>query len=510
LIAWSACDGTDRCALYLRPLDRVEATKIADTEDASWPAFSPDGRWIAFFADGKLKKIATSGGAASTLADAPSPGGVAWGSDGRIVFAGAPAGGLSIVDDEGGGVRAITTPRVERGELRHRNPAWLPRGDVLFTITASTAADAPGELAVAVPPHNAIAILRSGVTRAVPAGRTYLVLSTGTDLQAATFDESTLALTGRADSVLTEAGARGVAQFTVGANGTLTLIHAAAREPLVWADAPDRPAIAAASRVDDVAIAPDATHAAAVVRDGNGADIWTIDFASGALTRLTFGGTNISPAWSTDGQRLLYATRGPSTGFQLTSRRIDDRTAAPLPTATPAWPTSVAGDGRIAITTVKGGHTAIGIVPAAGGTAAILSDGPFDESAAAFSPDGRWLAFESDESGRGEIVARDTQNGRRIALPTHGGTHPRWSDDGRWIYYDAGRRLMRIAFHTDGNASTAGPEIVFDRAGARAIAVTPSGRVLVRQDAPPTTALVALQWLRELRDRLPPPTVIPR
>ena len=103
VLAWSACEAaSDTCALYVRPVDRLDATRLPGTDGGASPFFSPDGRWIGFFADGKLKKIAASGGAPSIVADAPAPGGAAWGPDGRIAFAGLPFGGLSLVSDQGG------------------------------------------------------------------------------------------------------------------------------------------------------------------------------------------------------------------------------------------------------------------------------------------------------------------------------------------------------------------------------------------------------------------------
>src|SRR5207245_3599537 len=102
-LAWSACEGaTGTCGLFVRPIDRLDPVRLAGTDGAMAPFFSPDGRWLGFFADGKLKKVAVSGGSPITLADAPIAGGGSWSDDGRIVFSGLPAGGLSIASDQGG------------------------------------------------------------------------------------------------------------------------------------------------------------------------------------------------------------------------------------------------------------------------------------------------------------------------------------------------------------------------------------------------------------------------
>jgi eukaryotic-like serine/threonine-protein kinase len=525
VLAWSACDAASgACALYVRPIDRLDAARLAGTEGAASPFFSPDGRWIGFFADGKLKKIAASGGAPSIVADAPAPGGAAWGPDGRIAFAGLPAGGLALVSDQGGAVTSLTTPQVERGDVRHLSPSWLPGGTaILFTSATSPIAGAPGHLAVVPigsksPPTSAEAslgprILRSGITRAV-SGSGYLLISSGSDLQAATFDERTLTLTGAAESVLAAVtGGDGVAQVVVSTGGTLAAIRTPRPGRLVWTD---RAAVEAGpvGRLTAIAVSPDSRRAAGVIADSNSADIWIADLTSGALTRITYGGINASPAWSADGERIFFATRA-SGAFGIASRTVTDRgNAQPIAqTGTHLFPSSAAADGRLAVTTtLPGGRTAVGVIPPGGSAPQVFNDGPFDEAAPAFSPDGRWLALESDESGRTEIVLRNLTDGRRVAVSTDGGSRPRWSADGRAVYFDAGRRLMRAAIDPAREPHVETPTVIFDRAGARVLAVTPSGRVLIEEDRSPggEAALVVLQWLRELRQRLPLPVTAPR
>jgi serine/threonine-protein kinase len=509
VFAWTACEtASGTCALYVRPTDRRDVTRLPGTEGGSSPFFSPDGRWIGFFADGKLKKIAASGGSPSIVADAPAPGGASWGSDGRIAFAGAPAGGLSIVSDQGGAVTALTAPQVDRGEVRHLYPSWLPGGTaVVFTIASSPIIDTAGELAAVSTGSTTPRILRGGVARAAPAGPGYLLISSGNDLQAVAFDEGTLTLTGGADSVLTSVtGGEGIAQFAVSPGGTLVALRTARPGRVTWHDGSDA---GPAGRLTSIAVSPDSQRAAGVIAGTNGSDIWIADLPAGALTRVTYGGTNVSPAWSADGQRIFFATR-TSGAFAVASRGVADRATTPSIARAGGhlFPASAAADGRLAVTsTLPGGRTAAGIIPAGGSAAqlALFSDGPFDEGAPAFSPDGRWVALESDESGRTEIYLRGLADGRRLAVSTDGGTRPRWSADGRALYFDAGRRLMRATI------DTRQPEVVFDRAGARVLAVTPSGRMLI-EDQPPgaDTALVTLQWLRELRQRLPIPVTAPR
>jgi hypothetical protein len=393
--------------------------------------------------------------------------------------------------------------------VRHLYPSWLPGGTgLLFTSASSPVAGAPGDLAVVPLGFTSPRILRGGVTRAASAGPSYLLISSGNDLQAATFDERTLTLTGGADSVLSSVtgGDGGVTQFALSAGGTLAAIRTARPGRTAWTDRGDADA-GPVGRLTSIAVSPDSRRAAGVIADSNSSDIWMADLATGALTRVTYGGINASPAWSADGQRVFFATRASGV-FGVASRGLADRGAI-LPIARAdahMFPSSVATDGRLAVTiTLPGGRTAVGIIPAGGGAPQVFNDGPFDQGAPASSPDGRRLALESDESGRTEIVLRNLADGRRVAVSTDGGARPRWSADGRAVYFDAGRRLMRAL-------DARKPEVVFDRARTRVLAVTPSGRVLIEDEPPSTgdTALVILQWLRELRQRLAPPVTAPR
>jgi serine/threonine-protein kinase len=513
-IAWSGCAAdSGTCAIYVRSLDRLDAVRLQGTEGGSAPFFSPDGRWVGFFADGKLKKVATSGGSPSVIADAPAPGGADWSPDGRIAFAGFPAGGLSIVSNQGGSVTALTTPRIDRGEVRHVSPSWLSDGASLaFTIASSSVPSAPGELAVLSSRSRTAQTLRAGVTRAASAGPGYLLLSSAGDLQAVTIDEQGTTLTGGVDSVLASVGGGdGVAHFAISGGGTLAAVAMgpAARG---W----DDDAAGDAAGLSALAVSPDSRRIAGVIADANGSDIWIADRASGALTRITYGGTNVSPAWSADATRIFFATRTGG-AFGVAFRRVDDRSpdAQPVAIAGPSpihlFPSSVAADGRIAVTAyLPSGRTSVAVVPAGGGPLELTAATPFDDAAPAFSPDGRWLALESDESGRTEIVVRAAKDGRRIAVSSGGGSNPRWSADGRSILYDANRRLMRAGFDASGPRVQT-PETVFDRPNARVLAVTPSGRLLIEERPVPTDrAVVVLQWLRELRQRLPLPVTAPR
>lgn len=509
-LAWSACETANgRCAVYIRTLDRLDAQPLAGTDGGHSPVFSPDARWIAFFADGALKKIAAAGGAVTTLASAADPAGASWGADGQIVFAGSAAGGLSLIDGQGGPVQPLTRPLGERGELRHRSPAWIPNGTsasgLVFIVAAHPDETAPGTLSALAPDTPGVRALRGGIHRAAPAGRGYLLLTAGTDLQAATFDERTLVLTGSTDSVAAPVG-DALPQFAAGGDA-LAVVGATAAPQHIWSDGGDASALA---RISSIAVAPDARRAAGL--DANG-DIWIVDLQDGAATRWTFAGGNASPVWTADGARLFFSTRDGSGAFHVVSRPVSDRsgTATPLTSApAQAFPTSAAADGRVALTEYKDGHTRVTIATPDGTPPRVLTDGPFDERDAVFSPDGRWLALSSTASDRSEIVVRSTGDEKRIAISSGGGRRPRWSDDGRAIFYEAGRQLVKTAFAPSTSGGAAHADVVIDRAGDRVLAVTTRGRILIERQTPSDTAVIMLHWLRELRQRLPLPVSTPR
>jgi serine/threonine-protein kinase len=509
-LAWSACEiASGRCAIYLRRVDRLEADRLAGTDDGHGPAFSPDGRWIAFFADGALKKTAVAGGAVTAVAPAPDPGGVTWTADGRLVFAGSAAGGLSTVDEESG-AQPLTQPDGRHGELRHHSPAAFASGTarrsaLAFTVSVDPDPATQGTLGFLGTDGREVRAARP-IHRAVPAGGAYLLLATSSDLQAATFDERTLALTGAIDSVAAPGG-DGTPRFAAGRD-MLVLVRAAAPAQRTWTDGADATALA---RFTSIAVSPDSRRIAGVVADRGASDIWMADLASGTTTRLTFGGTNVSPAWSDDGARVIYATREGAGAYRVVSRPATEGVAPvnALPGVPPqTFPTSAAA-GHVAFTRYADGRTSVLVT---NGTAAprVLTDGPYDEAAAALSPDGRWAALESSASGRTEIIVRATTDGRRVAVASVGGGRaPRWTADGSHIYFVSGRRLIRADFDAS-TASITARVTLLDRDGDRLVAVAPSGRALIDRQRAADTAVVVLHWLRELRERLPLPVNAPR
>ena len=361
-LAWSGCDASG-CRIYVRPLDRLEATVLPGTDGGQAPFFSPDGRWIAFFADGRLKKIALAGGAPVTLADAPSILGGTW-ADREIIFAGSPSGGLMRVPADGGEARPLTTPREAAGEVRHAWPALVPNQRVLlFTIDTTAVEGAPGVMGAMSLDSAASAAgsqwrtLVAGVDVARAIAQDTVVFSRGPELAAMIFDPQRSATAGAPRSVVASVGtARGRAQFALSPSGSLVWVGTPASSlpsasglawwtPSGFQDAPDE-----VSRLRDATLSPDGTRVAGVNIEGGRGDVWVTDVRRGTSTRLTHSGINASPVWSADGRTIFFASRGDG-AFELWKRDAEGIQAATRLTAAGgsrhALPLAVSSDGSM-------------------------------------------------------------------------------------------------------------------------------------------------------------------
>jgi serine/threonine-protein kinase len=531
LLAWSACHPAVRlevsaslpqagCRLYTRPLDALAPSVIAGSEDASAPFFSPDGRWVGFFAAGKLRKVALAGGLPVSITDAPQPLGGAWLADGRIIFASSARGGLMRVSDRGGDAVAVTTPSAVAGEMGHAWPAAMPGGaGLLFTITTSPLESSGGRVAVLdldAPARWQTIIEAADVAR--PASGDYIAYARGGELHAVPFDRVRRVTAGAGQVVVT-----GMAdgQFTTSDRGDLAYVDGLGSRPqtaLAWLGGPEISGASpqtAAWRA--LSLSPDGRRVAGVGADPPGADIWIADLARGATTRLTHGGVNVAPVWSGDGRTIFYAS---SHGGAFEIRRRDAAGAAPETrvgagsSGRHALPSSVSRDGRFLVYTESGGLTRGDIVMTAVDRPEplVLVNGPFDETGGMLSPDGASLLYQSDESGRWEVSLLRIRDRRRLPLSTQGGAAPLWSPDGRAVFYVASSRLVRVDVDPSGERAGSPVEVArLDDAIAAGIAL--DGKILLQRSPTRSApqAVLTLEWLRELRQRLGPPvSALPR
>ncbi len=512
--------------LYVRRRDEVEPTRLDGTEGATNPAFSPDGRWLAFFAGSQLKKASIDGGVVS-LAKVNDPRGVTWLDDNTLVYAPEAVGGLMRVAAGGGEPTPVSTPDQGKGERSLRWPLALA-GErvVLFTVGLLSSPDDYDDSeidAVTVATGERRSVLqRASMVLDTPVG--YLLFARGGSLHAQPFDVGRVQVAGSAVPVLPRvAGDRttGVAHVAVAVDGTLAYVAGTAMgnaRRLQWTDAKGlvEPLDLPPAVYNDLRIAPDGSRAAILVGTSGGGDVWIYDFARLTFTRLTFTGVNATPAWSADGKWVYYAAID-STGLKTTMLRKPadgSREAETVATIdTRAYIKDFDPQGAAIVdyaTRATGSMTDIvRLEPGSSAEPSSLVATDADEYAAAISADGRWLAYQSNETGRYEVYVRDLEGGGRWQVSTLGGEEPHWSHDGRELYYRRDDFLMRVA--TDLRAGfQAGPaEVLFKGIynlrsdTGMSYDVSPrDGRFLMVRSAEevgsPARVTVVLNWFEEL------------
>jgi len=402
-----------------------------------------------------------TGGAPITLADTTRSRGASWGGDDTIVFTASAQSGLSRIPAAGGEVTALTTLDEKAGELSHRWPQWLPGGKaVLFTCGRGAPPNVESTIeAVRVASGERVVIHRGGqYARYVPTGHV-LFVQDGT-LFALPFDPDRLEARGSQMPVLEGIQSQpgeGAAQYDVSPSGILAYVAGAASLqsfPVVWADRSGRPESLwpEAGIYGTPRLSPDGKRLAiGVMRDGNW-DVWTYDLSRSVATRLTFGeGYDADPVWSPDGKWIAFASDrdGAPTVFR---KRTDgsgeaERLHEPGLVAFSA-PLTWSPDGKTLIIQTVGEKTADDLYLLTVGVEDKVEPfrvTPFSESMPAFSPDGRWIAYVSNETGRAEVyVSSFPPGGGKWQISDGIGDQPRWSKGGREIVYRSDEGIMAV------------------------------------------------------------------
>ena len=520
--------------LMVRALDQLTPTALTGLGMPRGVFLSPDGQWVGFF-DGVtlLKKVAITGGPPVTLvAVNGNPRGASWAPDGTIVFATAAATGLLRVSASGGDATVLTTPNRQAGEADHLWPEVLPGGQaVLFTITPSSGVLDTAQVAVLdLRTHTQTILVRGGHhAHYVPSG--HLVYGAGGTLRAVAFDLARLAVVGTPAPVLEDVTTtpNGAVDAVVAGNGTLVYVQGGltgTQRSLVWVDRMGREApIAAPPRAYVYAqLSPDGTKVALDSRDQE-QDVWIWDLARETLQRLSFDpGLNRSPVWSRDGQRVAFS-RALDSGEEVYWQAADGSgVAEPLTEKSTVTmnPSDFSPDGTMLLYTPTNVPYDIWMVPVAGPRTAgvALLNGPSNESNPTVSPDGRWLAYQSNESGQVEIYVRPFPNVNtgRWQISTRGGTRAQWSRDGRelFFYVGAGTRgtLMAVPVESGSTFRAGVPRMLFE--GNYPAPNIPGGLYDVSRDgqrflmikgddaeAAPRTLTVVQHWLEELKRLVP-------
>jgi len=461
--------------LYVRRLDQLEAAPLAGTEGARNPFFSPDGQWIAFFAGGKLRKVAAAGGAAVTLCDAPEDRGGTWSEDGSILFTPTIQTGLWRVSAAGGAAEALTTPDPAARENTHRWPQALPGGEaVLFTAHRAVPSFEDANLVVQRLPGGPRKIVHRGGFhgRYLPSG--HLVYMHEGTLFAAPFDLDRLETTGPPAPALegVAGGAGGAAQFAFSRRGTLVFVPGPSggeAVPIQWMDAQGNltPLRAAAAEHRAIRFSPDGRRLAIQVRQGAQDDVWVYEWDRDTLSRLTFDASEDSSlVWTPNGQRIAFAsTRADKATLNLYWQRADGTGEAERLTGSPnpQFPTSWHPSGKFLAFHEIHPQTQSDILmlPLEGdeasgwkqGKPSVFLNTPFAEFSGAFSPDGRWLAYHSNESGTFEVYVRPFPGpGGKWQVSTGGGLFPVWSRNGKEIFYWWGEQIWVASYAVQGDS----------------------------------------------------------
>jgi len=514
--------------LFLRSLDGSDATSISGTDGAQNPFFSPNGEWIGFFAQGKLKKVSKTGGASQILCDAPAGQGGSWAADDTIFFVPFNTSGVWKVPAAGGTPTEVTTVDRSKGEVSHRWPQILPGGKaLLFTVWTG-----PGweekSLQLQVMDTGERRVLTRGAStgRYLPTGHLVYNRESIQALMALPFDLATLRVTGGQAVELSErvweGGAEG-AQYAVSDTGTVAYVRSYPRRyerRLVWVDrsgqvealpAPPRPYY-------DPRISPDGSRLA-VSAEEETERIWIYDFARPTLTALTTGDSSSqAPAWTRDGTHIIY--RGTRQGARNLFRKAADGSGDEERLTTSdnlQTPTSLSPDGKhLAFTDVDRttGHDTLLLSLDGSRTVARFLQTRATEVNARFSPNGRWLAYASNESGRAEVYVRPFPGtGGTAQVSTEGGSEPVWSRDGRELFYRSGDAVMAVPVSTDAAFAAGLPRRLFaDRyertgTGTGGYDVSLDGRrFLMIEPAEPELPVaqisVVLGWFDDVRRRV--------
>jgi serine/threonine-protein kinase len=518
--------------LYIRGLDQLNVVRLDGLGSPRFPFFSPDGAWVAFFDGGALKRVSANGGSPVTITAIKGIGrGGTWSTNGTIVFATTDVTGLMRVSATGGEPTALTTP----GQYEdHILPEFLP-GDkaVLFSAWSMAQPTSGTQIAVLNLDSGAVTNLLPGAGHVHYASSGHLVYGSAGTLRAVGFDLDTLSIRGNpvpvVERVVTKA--LGPSNFALASNGTLVYEAgdptSSADRTLVWVDRDGREEPLPVPKRGYVypRISPDGKRVALDIRDQQN-DIWIWDFARQNLSRLTFDpGLNRAVVWTPDSRRVVFSAE--QEGRESLFWQAPDRSGSPeqLTTTTPdrpQGPLSFSPDGRLLVFGEPGQppFDLYTLDLNSDRKVSPLLNASYSEHNGEISPDGRWLAYQSDESGSSEIYVRPFPNvaGGRSQISSGGGTRPVWARNGRELFYlGIDGAMMSVSIDSSvgsGTFSAGTPQLLFPgpsyylvQAG-RSYDVSADGRFLMIKNTTPRAVsapqlIVVLNWVEELKQRVP-------
>ena len=525
--------------LYLKPMRELSSVFIEGTYLGSGvlnPVFSPDNLSVAFFSNGEktLKRIAVTGGAPITLGTLDSPYGMSWGPDNEILV-GQGSKGIVRVFANGGKPETIIT--VKPNELAH-GPQMLPGGDaILFTLASGNAADRWNKAQIVVQSlksgERKVLIEGGSDARYLPTG--HLIYTLSGALLAMPFDVKRLAVTGGpvpiVEGIQTAGGNTGTGQFSISENGSLVYIPGDGSAPKSTLALMDRNGHPNPLGLPNMAywhprISPNGKQLAVSSDDGKEQIVWIYNLdGKTSMRRLTFGGKNLLPVWSPDSQRVLFQSdREGDAGLfwqRADGTGVAERVTKPEGEWTSHRADAWAPDGQTFLfTALKPGDASIWTYSLRDKKAYLFSDAPSWQQSSAFSPDGRWVAYVSEEPGRKVYVEPFPATGAKFLITKDGGNHPVWSPDGRELIFmdDMNNgQLYSVAIATQPSLTFGNPVALpikgfLQRVGSwRDYDISPDGKQLLvvlppgtaSSDAPQALQIqVVLNWFEELKQRM--------
>ena len=514
-------DEGGRTSTWVRPLDKLETKQVPGTENGRQPFWSPDGREIAFFLEGKLKRIGADGGPAQTICDSGSGFTGAWSREGTILFTSEFGTGVVAVPSAGGTPRPVTVLDEARGDVGHFYPAFLPDGRHFVFVARNRDPEKTTIMLGSLDGKDVRALFRAD-SAAIYADPGYLLFARDNALVAWGYDAARLQLVGDPSPVLENIryGTEDNRLSVSTAGNRVAYQLWSPRRRLVWVDRKGRElgTLGAVGGYEDIRISPDGRRIAAAVRDpahGQNLDVWVLDAARGTGSRVTSERTDeFNPAWFPGGERLAYAS--DHAGFYDLYERPANGGAEKTLVRTKhdkTFPT-VSADGNLLYGLSDGAVWIRYVLPPSGkgGPRRLGGTSRFSEEHPEISPDGRWTAFESAESGQREIYIELLAEGPRRQVSVGGGETPIWRPDGTELFYSARNGvLMSVAIQARGEQLEIGePQPLFPiQSGIsgphlfrRPYDVAPDGErfLVIRRspDAQPDNAVVVLNWTAAL------------
>jgi serine/threonine protein kinase len=523
-IAYVTQQRAEDSQLYLRDLNSFEPRAVPGSSGARQPFFSPDGKWVAFFAEGQLQKAEVAGGAPIRLAEAVYPFGGTWNEDNTIIYAASLGSGLLRIPSSGGTPESLTKPDGAAQGYAHVFPQVLPGGkSVLFTIWGQP----QGSAVLSLESRQwQVVLTQTGfaapIFAATNGSKGHLLLVDRTaGIRTAPFDPAHPAHTAADTSVLAnvyyEVETESVGWLAVSNNGTAVYATGnPTKTSLVWVDHEGK--ISSLDKEQDVyreaVLSPDGARA--IVRVG--VELWIHDLQRGTRSRLTtVDSSNNLPIWSSDGTKVIFASnRGGD--WDIYAQPSDGSRPAEVLLKRPydQFPLSVLADGSLLFVEIhpKTGRDLWILSP--GGETSPLRITPFNETQGQFSPGpvggSRRVAYASDESGRSEIYVESYPRGEHnVLVSTGGGILPRWSPNGKELFYVTGDAVVSVAIQSNG--SFGAPRRLFDRSNFlfnhrfNSYSVSPDGKrfLMIQRDpaSVPRQLNVILNWAKELDHPVP-------